>query len=137
VVGAPGVAGGELGAAVGGVLAPCPGAPNVPDPPGAVLARLVGVLPGALPDPLELETFVNSVPARDATLITSFATDFPAAATPLNTVAALLRRLIVSEIALADTRPARSVSSTPSVNFVKKFPAGAWRSAYLDSRNST
>ena len=71
----------------------------------------------------------------------SDATDFPAAAAPFNTPTALFIRLIVSAIVDALTRPARSFSSTASANRLNGFAAaaaaGACRSAYFDSRNST
>jgi len=46
----------------------------------------------------------------------SLAIDLPAAATPFSTPTALLRNVMVSATAVAGTRPARSVSSTPSAN---------------------
>src|SRR6185503_178549 len=66
----------------------------------------------------------------------SDATDLPAAATPLSTPTALLSSPMVSEMAVVDTRPARSVSSTPSVNRWKIFADDATGAAYFDSRNS-
>src|SRR6185437_9275940 len=56
---------------------------------------------------------------RAATSITSDATDLPAAATPCNTPIALLSSPIVSAIPVAETRPARRLSSTPSANRCK------------------
>jgi hypothetical protein len=49
-----------------------------------------------------------------AAATTSFATDFPAAATPDNTFIALLINPMVSATVEAEIRPARIVSSTPS-----------------------
>jgi hypothetical protein len=66
----------------------------------------------------------------------SDATDFPAAATPLNTPTALLRRPTVSAMAVVETLPARSVSSTPSVNRWNRLGEGDADPAYFDSRNS-
>ena len=43
----------------------------------------------------------------------------------------------VSAMVLADTFPARSLSSMASVNRVNVFAVGDCRSAYRDSRNST
>ena len=64
--------------------------------------------------------FVATLAISVATLLPvvtmSDATDFPAAATPPSTFAALFRRPTVSVMAEAETLPARSVSSTPSVN---------------------
>jgi hypothetical protein len=51
---------------------------------------------------------------RVAASMTSVATDLPAAATPDSTPMALFSNPIVSAIVLADTRPARRLSSTPS-----------------------
>ena len=76
-------------------------------------------------------------PARLAAPITSLATDFPAAATPESTPIALFNNPIVSAIELAETRPARRLSSTPSVNRWNRFGTWAVLSAYFDSRNST
>ena len=53
---------------------------------------------------------------RCAASTTSLATDLPAAATPDSTPIALFMSPMVSAIVDADTRPARSVSSTPSAN---------------------
>jgi len=66
----------------------------------------------------------------------SDATDFPAAATPVRTPTALFRRPIVSAIAVVETLPARSVSSTPSVKRENRLGADAAEPPYLDSRNS-
>jgi hypothetical protein len=66
----------------------------------------------------------------------SDATDLPAAATPPRTFTALLRRPIVSAIAVVETFPALSVSSTPSVKRVNRLGDGATDPAYFDSRNS-
>jgi hypothetical protein len=67
----------------------------------------------------------------------SLATDFPAAATPLSTPTALFRSPIVSEIAVADTFPARNVSSTPSVKRVKRLVTFVGsRAPYFDVTNS-
>jgi hypothetical protein len=72
---------------------------------------------------------------RVAALTTSLATDLPAAIAPERTPIARLMRLIVSAIVVAETRPARIVSSTPSAKRWKTPPV-ALRVAYLDSRNS-
>jgi hypothetical protein len=49
---------------------------------------------------------------------------------------ALLSKLIVSATAVAETFPARSVPSTPSVNRSSKLGEGVFGVAYLDSRKS-
>jgi hypothetical protein len=74
---------------------------------------------------------------RVAAPITSLATDLPAAATPESTPIALFNSPIVSAMVLAETRPARRLSSTPSVKRWKRFGDCAVLSAYFDSRNST
>jgi hypothetical protein len=60
---------------------------------------------------------------------------FPASIALVNTPAARFMNPTVSAIALADTLPARSLSSTVSVKRVNTL-AGEARSAYCDSRNS-
>jgi hypothetical protein len=57
-------------------------------------------------------------------------------ATPPSTFIARFMSPIVSAIVVAEILPARSLSSTASLNRVKMFVGGACRSAYLDSRNS-
>ena len=78
---------------------------------------------------ISVATFLPAVAMSDAT-------DFPAAATPPSTFTALVRRPIVSAIAVVDTFPARSVSSTPSVKRWNRLGDGAAEPAYFDSRNS-
>jgi len=72
---------------------------------------------------------VGDVPVVRVLLTMSFATDRPAASAPFSTFAARFIRFIASAIVVADTFPARSRSSTASVNRVKGLEPGVWRSA--------
>src|SRR5512143_1911224 len=61
----------------------------------------------------------------------------PVSSALFRTFAARFMNPTVSAIALADTLPARSLSSIDSVNRVNALAVGDCRSAYRDSRNST
>ena len=137
--GAPDCCGGGVGGvAGGGVGADCCCAPRGGDcgeagDGGGVATDVAAAFAASA-------AFVAKAPMSDATFFPvvaiSVATDFPAAATPLNTPTALFRKPIVSAIAVVDTLPALSVSSTPSVKRWKTLGDGAADPAYLDSRNS-
>ena len=66
----------------------------------------------------------------------SVATDLPAFATSVTTPTALFITFIVPPITLADMRPARSVSSTPSAKRLSGFGDADGLGAYFDSRKS-
>ena len=72
-----------------------------------------------------------------AWLTSSFAMFLPVSSASLSTLAARFMKPTVSAMALAETRPARSLSSIASVKRVNVFELGASRSAYRDSMNST
>jgi hypothetical protein len=57
-------------------------------------------------------------------LTMSFATERPAASAPFKTLAARFMRLIASAIVVAETFPARSLSSTASVKRVNEVEVG-------------
>jgi hypothetical protein len=61
----------------------------------------------------------------------------PVSTALFNTFAARFMKLTVSAMVLADTLPARNLSSIASVKRVNVLAVGDWRSAYRDSRNST
>ena len=120
-----GAGGGPPAAGGTGLVGGAGGGVGVPGCGGVVAVSAAFVATAAIPE-------ATSFPA----VITSDATDFPAAATPFKTPTALLSRPMVSAIAVVETLPARNVSSTPSVKRWNRLGDAAAELAYFDSRNS-
>src|SRR5215510_10272246 len=79
----------------------------------------------------------GALPALRVVLTSSLAMLLPVSSALFNTLAARFMNPTVSAMALAETLPARSLSSIASVKRVNVLAPGASFSAYRDSRNST